>query len=362
MIDLTDEQNAVADAALSFIHRPWKKDLRIGGLAGTGKTVLINHLRRKTETNVCAFTGKAANVLRGKGVDDARTIHSLIYVPDADEEGDVNFKLKEPHTINAPIIVDEASMVTRQLYEDLLSFEVPLLFIGDHGQLEPVGDNPKLMLEPDHTLEQIHRQAAGSPIIRFAHAIRNGDDPMEAQSEANEAGRVDVVIEGRVRLSEIDQAIVAFNKRRVELNARFRKAKGFEGQWPVVGDRLICLRNEKRAGLFNGLQATVKTLPELQGDWLTGEVETEDGRNIIVNMLADQFNAERAVERAPRRLGGNKITLWDYGYAVTCHKAQGSEFDTVMVVDTHLPRKWDERRWRYTAATRAAKRLVWRVI
>src|SRR5262245_45897619 len=174
--DLTDEQASALSRLLEFSNQVQT----LGGYAGTGKTMLIKHLVRELPRfAVCAFTGKAANVLRRKGV-PASTIHSLIYQPVEvtrfDKSGKivkvVEFVRREQLPCSG-VIVDEASMVSREIHDDLVAYDLPLIFVGDHGQLEPVADHDfNLMRNPQITLEQIHRNAG--PISRFANFLRQG--------------------------------------------------------------------------------------------------------------------------------------------------------------------------------------------
>ena len=180
-MDLTPEQNHVLDEVLKF-HKPIQK---ISGYAGTGKSFLVSVMKEKLPNfSVCTYTGKAVDVLRKKGISDACTIHSLIYKPlidpntnqiALDENGSPIFILN-PSIECSGVIIDEASMIGKDIYEDLCSFNIPLIFTGDGGQLEPIGDsNINLMANPDYTLETIHRNAG--EIAYFAEFIRNGYRP-----------------------------------------------------------------------------------------------------------------------------------------------------------------------------------------
>src|ERR1017187_3379494 len=157
------EQQYAVDGLLKFS----KKIQVLSGFAGTGKSFLINYLVHNHLPNfsVCSYTGKAAHMLRRKGVLNASTIHSLIYLPllengkmKLDKNGNPIFVLN-PFPMFEGIIIDEASMVSKEIYEDLCSFNVPLIFVGDHGQLEPIGETINLMKKPDYCLETIHRNA-----------------------------------------------------------------------------------------------------------------------------------------------------------------------------------------------------------
>ena len=163
-IILTEEQQLAINKILLWFELSQSQEFKLGGYAGTGKTTIIKcligpDLSSKIHPVICAFTGKACHVLRKKGLLSAQTIHSLIYDALMDEDGSVTFTLKT-RLESRPnlIIIDEASMISADLYRDLRSFGIKLLFIGDPGQLEPIGDNPNLMKQPDYVLTKIHRQ------------------------------------------------------------------------------------------------------------------------------------------------------------------------------------------------------------
>lgn len=320
----------------------------LGGYAGTGKSTVVAHLARELPNwAVCAFTGKAASVLRRKGI-QARTIHSLIYLPHEMPDGSIHWELREEVQYDG-FIVDEASMVGRRLYEDLLSFGLPVILVGDHGQLPPVGDDViDLMKDPDVVLTELHRNAG--PIARFGEQLRIRGS---AGGFADAAGAVRVMSTRDATdefLLRADQVICAFNKVRVALNARIRRALGRTG--PVTaGDRVICLRNAPHRGLFNGMQATVSEASATALDLVV-----EDGtRRVGVPFMPEVFGAEKPC-LDDCRPGGP--VPFDFAYAVTCHKAQGSEWDKVVVYEDRSD-WWEHSRWAYTAATRAKVGLAW---
>jgi hypothetical protein len=170
---LTREQNHVVKSLLK--HRDRDQIQTLGGLAGTGKSTVVGVLSAALpHFAVCAFTGKAASVLQARGT-RAATIHSLIYTPVPTQTG-VEFRLKSRFEIGCQgFLVDEASMISRGLYNDLVSFQLPIFFVGDHGQLPPVGDDVHLMAEPTYRLERIHRNAG--EIAHFAEHLRAGKPP-----------------------------------------------------------------------------------------------------------------------------------------------------------------------------------------
>jgi exodeoxyribonuclease V len=340
-----------------------KDEFKLGGYAGTGKTTIIRtilyELAKQFNIEVCAFTGKACHVLQKKGI-PSRTLHSLMYDVSEDPNSHETIFTKKDKLESLPdlIIVDEASMVSSDLYRDLKSFNIHCLFVGDPGQLEPVGDNPNLMKEPDYVLSKIHRQAEGNPIISLAQTIRIGG-PLARRPDD---GRCYVDYKANNLntpwLRQADQVICAKNKTRTQLNTNFRKLHGFVDKGLLVeGEKLICLRNNMSWGVFNGMIFTVKQILDTEPGWTWKcLVEDEVGRQLTIPIWQQPFrNPEEKVERVPK-----KVVYCDYGYVITCHKSQGSEWKHVHVIDEWMPPAvWSMQRWRYTAITRAAERLVY---
>jgi len=356
ILPLTEEQESALSTIQAWLETGERPEFKLGGYAGTGKTTVIKALKGdlKTHAVVCAFTGKAVNVLQRKGV-NAMTMHSLMYDVLEDEDGNVSFHKKsflrdDPNLV----IVDEASMMSTELYNDLKSYKVPLLLVGDPGQLEPVGDNPNLMAKPDLILSKIHRQAEKSPIIRFASDIRLGKirNPQHCNTP-------ELIIKGKiVRASEyIDcsQAICAKNKTRTSLNTKIRLHKGYKDQL-VVGDKLICLRNNRMRGVFNGMILFVEQILDEGATYWGCKLRDEIGKVFAYERVWKEPFQIPLVQDV--RVPFNHIYC-DYGYVITCHKSQGSEWDHVLVLDEWMPPQvWDMKRWRYTAITRAAKKLT----
>jgi exodeoxyribonuclease-5 len=380
MIFSPDQDRALA--AVEAWLRGTEKRCTLGGYAGTGKSTLVQEIIRRVggRVSVCAYTGKAAYNLRLKGVLDASTIHRLIYTPfdfckvcekeaqyswDAVTQRktlidkDVRFcccgedlaqlvtKFRRAPILPWPlIIVDEASMVGKALMEDLESFNVRVLYVGDHGQLQPIGDDARIMANLDIRLEKIHRQAAGSPIIQFAHHVREGNAP----ESFGAAARVQVGLP--TDLDKFDAVICGYNKTRVAVNARVREARGYSGTLPEPGERIICLRNDAGMGLFNGMLATVRKINSG-----SSKIDIEDETGQVISGLPfarQQFGSETTLsEETPR-----DFSLWDFGYCMTAHKSQGSGWPRVAVLE-QIHRDTAPTRWRYTAATRASEELVY---
>jgi exodeoxyribonuclease-5 len=354
--ELSADQRTALDSILEWRERAPHGDkqyLTLGGYAGTGKTTLIARLNQLWEdVATVAFCGKAAHVLRSKGVVDAQTAHSLLYVPAPCLGGGVRFRKRRSLPGMQTIIVDEASMIDHVLFADLTSFGLPVLFVGDHGQLEPVGTNPRLMVNPDVRLEQIHRQAQGNPIVRLATAFREGRDvrPWEdPKGRLRVLGRSDF---HRLVSSQV-QIIVGFNPTRHRVNKQVRRMLGVDRHLVAPGEKLICLRNNPAFGIFNGQQLTVLDIAHEGYKTITLDVETDDGRSFALPCLRRQFGNPRVPD-----FWSQEVALLDYGYCLTAHKAQGSEWAEVLVRE-ELDTRWDARRWRYTVTTRAKERLAY---
>jgi exodeoxyribonuclease-5 len=246
------------------------------------------------------------------------------------------------------LLIDEASMVSRQIYEDIAALGLPRVYIGDHGQLPPISDGKdtfNIMASPHFRLETLHRNAG--PIAHFAEHLRKGGRPEQYTSEA----KVQIVRQPFHWLDLVtsaNQVICAFNRTRVHINRELRQRQQRQ-ELLEKGDRIICLRNDSKAGLFNGQQGIVNYV-DLQSDSVDF---TDESGNLYaeVSFLRPQFGKEKYEyeRRGPHP--------FDYAYALTCHKSQGSEWPSVAVLDQSWRSEYA--RWAYTAASRAKESLLW---
>jgi exodeoxyribonuclease V len=339
--------------------------LRVFGFAGTGKTTLARHLADGADgpTCWCAFTGKAALMMQRSGCHGATTIHGLIYQVKEGKNGATRFILDKasPAATAALIGVDECSMVDEELSLDLLSFNRPILVLGDPAQLPPVkGAGYFINAAPDVMLTEIHRQARDNPIIHMATTIREG-----GRLELGTYGESRVIERGILSPEEVkaaDQILVGKNATRSAYNRRMRSIYGFDHQFPMKGERLVCLRNDKSLGIYNGGLFTVDSglLPPEpdKPDCIRFEVKSEDFKRkaaLPVTVRREFFTG--AAEDIPwQELRGTQ--QFDFGYALTVHKAQGSQWDSVIVYDESGVFRDDARKWAYTAITRAAQKVT----
>ena len=360
---------------------------RLFGYAGTGKTTLAKYAASGA-TLFCAFTGKAAYVLRQKEC-EAFTIHQLIYCPKersktklqeleaeqkntTDEEEIerlqrlIDFehkKLNSPSFVlnqDSPvkqadcIVVDECSMVNEQMAYDLMSFGTKILVLGDPAQLPPVmGHGFFIKAKPDYMLTEIHRQAKGNPIIDLATKVR--------QREILEPNGGMIIPWGSITPDEVlgyDQILVGRNKTRKATNRKIRGLLKRQSDIPVEGDRLVCLRNDHEVGLLNGGIWEVESCFDPGDDHLDMIIKDPDTDS---GYLAIEAHRHYFVD-----LDDKPIPWWirkeaqefDYGYALTVHKSQGSQWDKVLIFDESGVFGREAHKWMYTAVTRAAKEVT----
>ena len=355
------EQAEAIDRVGRWLRKGEPQVFRLFGYAGVGKTTLARHVAEgaKGGTAFAAFTGKAAMVMRAKGCAGATTIHALIYRAKDGDEGGPTFTLNAdgPASRAGLIVIDECSMVDEELGRDLLSFGKPVLVLGDPFQLPPVkGGGFFTEAVPDAMLTEIHRQAKDDPIIRLSEIVRSGGSLSEGvYGETRVVPRAAI---DAAQVLSVDQVLVGVNRTRRAYNRRIRELSGFDGPWPVAGDRLVCLRNDRAKGLINGGLWRVETFGGVRKDHvrLTLRAEDEGGRGTVKVAVLKQFFecAEGELPFALRR----ETDEFDYGYALTVHKAQGSQWDHVMLFDESFAFREHRARWLYTGLTRAARRLT----
>jgi exodeoxyribonuclease-5 len=337
---------------------------RLFGYAGTGKTMLARHIAEDVDGEVkfAAFTGKAALVMRARGCAGASTIHSLIYKAQETETEQPNFELWQDAPVSkaALLVIDECSMVDAELGRDLISFGVPVLVLGDPAQLPPIqGGGFFTEHEPDAMLTEVHRQAQDDPIVRLSMEVREGRRLAPGEYGLTQVVRRDALDPARVLAA--DQVLVGRNATRRAYNARLRQRRGLEDPLPIAGDKLVCLRNNRKKGLFNGSL------------WEVNERKVSRAHTLRMRLLPDEdlgARSQKGVKVSVRPecfTGGIEAYDWrqrkkndefDFGYVLTVHKSQGSQWDDVVLFDESFAFAETRDRWLYTGITRAAKRLT----
>lgn len=372
-MEFSPQQDAALNAVARWLKAGQSQIFRLFGYAGTGKTTLARYFAEHVDGDVqfAAFTGKAAQVLRSRGATNARTIHSLIYRPRGEEEVEdeltgrtsisptFSLNRQSPIAKAAMVIIDECSMVDEALGRDLMSFGTPILVLGDPGQLPPIsGGGFFTEHEPDHLLTEIHRQARDNPIIQLALDVREG-----REIAYGDYGAAKVISKAEVDQDLVlsaDQVLVGTNRTRRRYNQRLRELKGFDADYPQAGDKLVCLRNDPAKGLLNGSQWKVMT---------SSKETVKPGINLLVSPEED--DPDRGVSKIKLLKAAfedpeteipwqtkKRFDDFDYGYALTVHKAQGSQWDEVVLFDESYAFRDTRQRWLYTAITRAAERLT----
>jgi exodeoxyribonuclease-5 len=348
------QQQRALSAVAAWLRDPdGQQVFRLFGYAGTGKTTLVKHIAEGVVGKVlfAAFTGKAAHVMRERGCPDASTIHHLIYRFISEQDGRPHFVLDPTSKLHSAqlLILDEASMVDEVIGRDLLSFGTPILVVGDPGQLPPVNGSGFLTADnPDVMLTEIHRQALDNPIIRMSMTVRTG-----GRLEPGNYGNSRVITGGDIDYRAADQVLVGRNVTRRASNNVQRTERGMSGPYPLVGDKLVCLRNDHGRGLLNGSTWRVDQMERCCED-ISLVLRPENGGSAI------------AATTHIKCFDGNKLERWqqleydefDFGYALTVHKAQGSQWDNVVLIDESRCFGEDQARWLYTGITRTRERVT----
>lgn len=362
-------QQRALDAAGRWLKDQGSPVFRLFGYAGTGKTTLVRHLTEGLDGRVAygAYTGKAALVMRRNGCPDATTLHSLLYSSHTDDRGHTTWTVNRDGAAAKAelIVIDEVSMVGRQMGEDLLSLNVPILVIGDPAQLPPIDRGADAggfftSGDPDALLTEIHRQARDNPIVSLATDVREGRPLRAGRFGASAVVRHPDKDELQRDVLAADQVLVGRNATRHSYNGRIRRLLGRQGPLPVIEDKLVCLKNNRSRGLLNG------------GLWRVHEAEAPADDAKEVELLVDSEDFEGTSRKSvsvPREffVGGHEELPWQYlrhvdqmtfGYALTVHKSQGSQWPRVVVFDESGVFRNDARAWTYTAITRASERVT----
>lgn len=382
-MQLTQKQQEGLEIAVQR-YKDRKAYTCIAGYAGAGKSTLVKFIVEALQipqSDVCyiAYTGKAALVLKEKGCPNSMTAHRLLYKSFPRRDGTFYHMPKRP--LDYPyklIILDEVSMFPKEMWELLLSHGIHIIALGDPGQLPPIGDDNGILAQPHVFLDEIMRQAQESEIIRLTMDIRAGK-PLQL-FKGNEVQIIDKseLVDGMLLWA--DQIICAKNETRRNINQLIRQYKyGVDvGLAPVNGDKVICLRNDWDRPNLNGdvmVNGMIGTITNIQYGKPNQWLETDLIADVIPDGYEedDMFASFDELHIDYKLLTSGEPTVnkknfkrfppvikpkeFDYGYCITCHKSQGSEYDKVLVFEEFL-RGGDHARWLYTACTRAKKKLV----
>ena len=390
-MELTKKQEEGLKIAVAR-HKSHEKYTVISGYAGTGKSTLVRFIIDALDVDenkvaYATYTGKAAEVLRKKGNPNAMTLHKLLYdsIP---RQGGGFIRIPKKQLDYSIVVVDEVSMVPKTMVDMLLAHRIYILFLGDPFQLPQIDkkETHTLLDKPHIFLDQVMRQAAESEIIQLTMKIRNGEqiDFMNGK-EVIIAPKASLVTG---HLTWADQIICATNASRISLNNQMREILGYSGL-PQDGERMICLRNywedfseDGSSSLVNGMTGIIKNpfesfrmapmyvkMKNHKMDVIQGEFISDDGKTfnsvemdkgmITTGEFSLDWRETYALGQLKNKIGDIVPREFTFGYAITCHKSQGSEWNKVLVIEERFPfDKKEHARWLYTACTRAAEKLV----
>lgn len=364
----------------------------VAGFAGTGKSTLVKFAIAALEVEdkkvaYATYTGKAAEVLRKKGNTGACTLHRLLYDHIPMPGGGFLRKPKGELDVTI-VVVDEVSMVPKSMIDLLLRHKVYVIFLGDPFQLPQIdkGQENDLLDHPHVFLDDIMRQAAESEIIQLTMKIRE-----DKKIDIVKGNEVIVMPQRQLTtgcLTWADQILVATNATRQNINNQVRQNLGYEGL-PQDGERMICLKNywddfnDAGDALVNGTTGIIKNpfesfrriprfikndrydLPIIQTDFYADgsdkpfESVEMDKDMIITGQPCIDWRVSYQLGKIKDKYGELRPREFAFAYAITGHKAQGSEYNKVLVIEETFPfDRIEHARWLYTTCTRASEKLV----
>lgn len=381
-------------------HRHAKQTFYLAGWAGTGKTTLAKHFAEGIDGTVkfATFTGKAAHVMASKGCSGASTVHKLIYrpkiasknhlkllekqladheamaEPDFEVTARIRQEIKEEQknagrmafSLNLEselrhsklLILDECSMISMEMGRDLESFGVPILVLGDPEQLPPIyGAGYFTEKTPDFQLTEIHRQARDNPIIELSRIVREGGS-LALGSYGTSRVISEKLDPGEMLNYEI--ILTGLRKTKKRCDDRCRSLLAHTSRLPEKHDSLMCIKNNHALGLLNGQIFIAQS-----------DAVDMGGGVVSLHIKDSDTNEEKAITASEKPFLGLPLQRWEheedieefeYAYAITVHKAQGSQWSNVLLFDQkHAFPNWsehDRRRWLYTGITRAAESVT----
>lgn len=390
-MELNAKQQQGLEIALKR-YREGRKFTVISGYAGSGKSTLVRFIIEaltaegidpEDDVCYCTFTGKAAQVLLKKGNKNVSTLHKLLYKAYLKKDGTYGYSLKDEIGYRL-IVVDEVSMAPAIIMNTLAKFPVHIIALGDPFQLPAINpeDDNHLLDHPHIFLDEIMRQAQESEIIKVSMAIRNMK-PLQLFDGKD----VKIISKNQLTTSMLkwaDQILCATNKTRVMINDTMRQLLG-RGEEPEDGDKIIALHNDWNTiadnedplvngtiGYLQNYYSSFMTYPSridgigrfetIEGDFLSDSGALFTGLSMDKKMI---LTGERCCDsRTEYKLSKCKPPVtaplaFTYGYCITCHKAQGSEWEKVLVMEERFPfEEVEHARWLYTAVTRASDKLV----
>lgn len=374
----TEQLDVVIETADFLLNARGRKMKRVKARAGTGKTFsvgsFVKHINQVMPDNkqvaVCALTGRAAGQLASHGL-DAKTIHSLLYTPVLDKDGNISHWSKNsPKDLRADffaILVDEGSMIPRNILDDMVDIGIPILVMGDNAQVPAISNEQFNIMddEPDvmdkyithndsilYTNRRTDPEFAGIFTV-MKKILDGGSIPRICRERGVDFIKTKEVSSGSVfEEREFDIVLCGTNSMRRRINNKIRRIRGYDDIRPSVGEKIICMKNTvvNHVRINNGDIFTVE-----------GRLDSDDRAiymlkeaKVSVSILDETL----ITEKAPDNGAELKLSHFTYGYCISVHKSQGSTFDNVLFVDEDVSYFVDRSKFRYTAVSRAAKNLT----
>jgi len=408
-----DEQNRICEYVTNLItrfsYRKIEKGfITIGGYAGTGKTTLISKIldsvgpRMNPRIGILAPTGRAALNLKRKIIDFGLnednyfigTIHSLLYRPVVVDNVLVGWERKDKDEIGVDFVfVDESSMVGTEQWIDLIDNDLFIVAVGDHGQLYPIKTDlinsqtnysvkfkvnslQKEIFNPNFELKTIHRQLEDNPIIKLSMEVRNGKSIKNGLYgknvfKLNWKDPVCKQIFDKINFEDQDLIMLTnTNNTRSILNDDVREKLKYSRHEPYPGEKIVCLSNNRHLGIMNGELFTVEWLMHFDKYYYDITIKSENS-DLMFSVLARKdifgsvdYSKIQKVEKLSsstslelRKRGGE--CRFDFGYAISVHKSQGSQWKKVILFEERNRYQNDDewKRWLYTGVTRPTEKL-----
>jgi exodeoxyribonuclease-5 len=372
MITLTKEQELAIQTVKQKI-KDRQPIITIAGYAGTGKTTLVKYIIEalnlgQDQVAFACFTGKASLVLQQKGI-PATTLHSLLYISYLNREGSFTHVAKKELEFDYKLIViDEISMVSNDILEAAKQHGIPIIALGDIGQLPPIGADNGLLQRPDIMLTEVLRQEAENPIIKLSMDIREGKALQKQKNDSIMIIDKTDLVDGM--FSWADQVLCGYNETRTAINNQIRRGLGYTDFVPSVGEKIICLKNywntssdKQKLPLINGSIGFVDTVHFATDKEVILDFAPDYADDVFKRLNTDLMPFQgkppqnQWVSGRGKRPKMRDIKTFDWAYAITTHKSQGSQFGKVLVFEEKL-NELNHKKWLYTAVTRAIDKII----
>lgn len=392
-IELTNGQVFATYKGEDWWHKGNEQVFEVSGAAGTGKTTLILYLIERlgldihSEVLFVAYMGKAVSQLARHGL-PAKTIHSAIYnyekVPARDENGALifrangkvkmvgRFELKDHISKKIKLIVlDEGSTVDKKLAEDLKSFKIPIIVLGDLNQLPPPFGSPYFLQNPDVILTDILRQKEGDPIIWLSQQVLAGNPLVPGVYGHSAVIKKSELDDFHLKWADI--VLTGTNWLRFKINTHFREnIKSYKRlDYPHIGEKVICRKNNWDRCIDDGIYLTngtsgVVTYVEREsynGKSMKIDFKPDFSKSEIRNLSIDYDrlmtqNIKDVVKQEESQFFDYTLDVFEFAYAITIHSSQGSQWPNCLMMAEQFMSPKDQKKLLYTGITRASDAII----